>query len=83
MSGDIRCFVNDVGVSVAADATVLDAVRALDPILAQRVLAGEGLMHDGRGLPLTPETPVGPGAIIRAIISARRGACTAEFDAQP
>ncbi|MGH7533744.1 MAG: hypothetical protein ACREL4_10670 [Gemmatimonadales bacterium] len=83
MATELRCFVNDSGVSVSAGATVLDAIRALDPELARRVVAGEGLVSDGRGLPLPPETTVGPGDIIRAVISARRGGRTAEFDALP
>ncbi|MGH7591114.1 MAG: hypothetical protein ACREOE_00510 [Gemmatimonadales bacterium] len=83
MATEIRCFVNDSGVSVPAGATVLDAIGALDPELARRVAAGEGLVSDGRGLPLPPETAVGPGDIIRAVISARRGGRTAEFDALP
>ena len=40
-------------------------------------------MTDGRGLPLALEAPVGTGDIIRAVISARRGGRTAEFDALP
>lgn len=83
MADQVRCFVNDVPVSVAAGASVLEAIRASDPGLAARIGAGEGQVTDARGLPLAPETPVGPGTIIRAIISARRGARTAEFDALP
>lgn len=83
MGAEVRCFVNDVGVSVRAGAPALDAVRALDAALAERISAGEGHLTDGRGLPLPPESPVGPGDIIRAVISARRGGRTAEFDALP
>ncbi|HET7024495.1 MAG TPA: hypothetical protein VFI39_04755 [Gemmatimonadales bacterium] len=83
MGALIRCFVNDSGVSVPIGATVLDAIRASDPELARRVVAGEGLVSDGRGLPLPPGNAVGPGDIIRAVVSARRGGRTAEFDALP
>ncbi|MFI5234284.1 MAG: hypothetical protein ACHQXA_01105 [Gemmatimonadales bacterium] len=61
--------------------TALDAVRAFDPALAERIAAGEGHLTDGRGIALPPATAIGPGAIIRAVVSARRGARTAEFDA--
>ena len=77
----IRCFVNDVGVVVAPGATAVDAVRAFDPVLADRIAAGDGHLTDGRGVALAPSTLLGPGAIIRAVVSARRGARTAEFDA--
>lgn len=81
MAGEIRCFVNDKGVSVAAGATALDAVRVYDPLVAERIAAGEGHLTDGRGLPLSSSAAVGAGDIIRAVVSARRGGRTAEFDA--
>lgn len=83
MAGEIRCFVNDAGISVAAGSTVLDAVRAADPLLADRIAAGEGQLTDGRGIALAATAPAAVGSIIRAIVSARRGARTAEFDALP
>jgi hypothetical protein len=83
MAGGSRCFVNDTAVSVSAGASAIDAVRAHDAALAVRIEAGEGHLTDGRGLPLAPASPVGPGDIIRAVISARRGGRTAEFDALP
>lgn len=83
MAAAFRCFVNDAGVAVSTGARALDAVRAHDAALAERIEAGEGHLTDGRGLPLPPESPVGPGDIIRAVISARRGGRTAEFDALP
>lgn len=83
MAPEFRCFVNDTGVAIPAGTCALDAVRAHDTVLAERIEAGEGHLTDGRGLPLPPESPVGPGDIIRAVISARRGGRTAEFDALP
>jgi hypothetical protein len=83
MPDPVRCYVNDAPVPVPAGASVLDAVRALDAALAARIAAGEGHLTDARGLPLAPEAPAAPGTIIRAVISARRGARTAEFDALP
>lgn len=83
MPADIRCFVNDAGVTVPAGSTMLDAVRAADPLLAGRIAAGEGQLTDGRGVALEGSAPATAGSIIRAIVSARRGARTAEFDALP
>lgn len=83
MTGESRCFVNDRAVTLTPGATALDAVRAFDPALAERVATGEGHLTDGRGIALAPTAPVGPGTIIRAIVSARRGGRTAEFDALP
>ena len=83
MADDIRCFVNDTGITVAAGSTVLDAVRVADRPLADRIAAGEGHLTDGRGIALEGTAPAAAGSIIRAIVSARRGARTAEFDALP
>ncbi|HEV2291485.1 MAG TPA: hypothetical protein VGR60_06580 [Gemmatimonadales bacterium] len=83
MAAELRCFVNDRGVAVRPGASALDAVRAFDAAMAERIAAGEGHLTDGRGLPLALEAPVGTGDIIRAVISARRGGRTAEFDALP
>jgi len=70
----IRVFVNERAVSVAAGATALDAVRALDPALADRLAAGDAALTDGRALPVAPDAPVGQGSILRVVGAGRRPA---------
>jgi hypothetical protein len=64
---DIRVFVNEKGVSIARDSSALDAVRAYDATLASSVAAGQSRISDSRGLPLTPETVVNGGTILRVL----------------
>lgn len=66
-----RVYVNGRGVDVAAGATALDAVRAVDPEAAERIAAGQRAIADSRGLPIAAESPAYGGAIYR-IIAARR-----------
>lgn len=68
----IRVFVNERAVSVAAGATALEAVRALDPALADRVAAGDAALTDGRALPVEPGAPLGAGSILRVVGAGRR-----------
>lgn len=70
----IRVFVNERAVSVPPGAAVLDAVRALDPGLAERLAAGRAYATDARGVPVESAAPLGAGAILRVIVPARRGA---------
>ena len=72
MSGPIPVFVNDHPVSLPPGATAADAVAAFDPALAERLRSGAASLTDGRGLALSPEQPLFPGAIVRVIVSARR-----------
>jgi hypothetical protein len=78
MSGGVRVFVNERGVTAPPGATVLDAVRALDPALADAVRAGVAWVTDGVGRPLDATQPVEPGAIVRAAARARRGPAAPE-----
>jgi hypothetical protein len=66
----LRAFVNGTALSLPRGATVLDAVRALDPAAAAAVVAGERAVTDSRGLPVALDTPLGGGAVLR-IVSAR------------
>ena len=68
----IRVFVNERPVDMASPATVADAVTAFDPELGARLVAGAASATDARGIDILPGEPVGPGAIIRVISSARR-----------
>lgn len=69
----VRVFVNERGVDVAAGATALDAVRALDPAQAEQVAAGARGLTDSRGLPVRATDAVYGGAIYR-VVSARAAA---------
>ena len=66
-------FVNEQPVRVVAGGTALQAVAAMDQDLADRLAAGDAYVTDGRGIRLTPEDALSAGAILRVIVSARRG----------
>lgn len=62
-----RVYVNGGAVDVAPSATVLDAVEAADPQLAEAVRNGSRSVTDSRGLPISPAEPVYAGAILRTV----------------
>jgi adenosine deaminase len=71
----IRVFVNARPVAVARGATVRDAVAAFDRELADLLGQGTAVVTDGVGRPVDPGDPVAEGgAILRVVVSARRGA---------
>lgn len=70
MTEPIRVFVNGAGVSVAAGSTVIDAVTAADAEAAAAVREGSRAVVDSRGLPVSPETTLSGGFVMR-IVSAR------------
>ena len=74
MSETVRVYVNGQGVDVPAGATALDAVRASDAQVADRVTAGDRTLTDSRGLPLDPATVIVAGSIVRIVSGRRRGA---------
>lgn len=76
MPDAIRVFVNERPVSLPAGACALDAARAHDPALADRLAAGTASLTDARGLPVDPAAPLAAGAILRAV-----GRRAAETDA--
>jgi hypothetical protein len=78
MTASIRVYVNERAVDVAPGAAATDAVRALDPTLADAVAAGLALLTDGRGIALAPDTPLVPGSILRAARRARRAPADAD-----
>jgi hypothetical protein len=49
-----------------------DAVRAMDPALADTLAAGQAHLTDGRGIRLDPSEPATAGAIVRVVRSARQ-----------
>ena len=63
----IRVFVNGAGLSINRGATVLDAVRAHDPALADALSAGTRAVTDSRGLPVALDTSLGGGAVLRTV----------------
>jgi hypothetical protein len=63
----IRVFVNEHPVTVAPGAPALDAARAHDPALAERIAAGAAALTDARGLPVDPAEPLAAGAILRVV----------------
>lgn len=63
----VRVYVNERGVSVAAGATALDAVRALLPDQAARLDEGGARLTDSRGLPIDAGTVVHGGMILRVL----------------
>lgn len=75
----LRAFVNGTGVSVRHGATLLDAVRAADPALADAVLGGSRAIADSRGLVVDSTTPLTGGAVLRVVSGkARRADAVAE-----
>jgi hypothetical protein len=71
---EIRLFVNEKPVDVAAPATVADAVTAFDAALGAALVAGTARATDGRGIDIAATDAVGPGTIIRAFAPSRPGA---------
>ncbi|MEO8226279.1 MAG: hypothetical protein ABI637_02560 [Gemmatimonadota bacterium] len=74
MSEPIRVFVNEQSVDVGPGSTVARAVRIFDSALADRLDAGQAYVTDGRGVPMPADVLLSPGAILRVVVTARRGA---------
>lgn len=64
-----RVYVDARPVDVAREATVIDAVAAADPDLADAVRRGARSVTDSRGLPISPDDAVYAGAILRTVIT--------------
>jgi hypothetical protein len=74
MSEGIRIFVNERAILVIPGATVREAVLTFDPDLAAALVDGRAYVTDGVGRRIESSTSVEPGAILRVVVSARRGA---------
>jgi hypothetical protein len=72
MPGDIRVFINDRGHTLAAGASVRDAILAAAPDLIADAEAGMASITDARGLPVNLDDQLSAGAILRASRSSRR-----------
>jgi hypothetical protein len=81
VTAPVLVFVNERAVRVPPGTTAEGAVRAADPALAARLGEGAGYVTDGRGIRLEDGSPVYQGAILRVVVSARRG--PDEADAEP
>lgn len=77
----MRVFVNERPVEIGRDQDVRQAVRALDPALADRLGDPGILVTDGRGVRIEPGAALAPGAILRVVISARRDDGESDADA--
>jgi hypothetical protein len=67
----VRVYVNGRGVDAPSGGSALDAVRAADPELADRIAAGTRALTDSRGLPVPAQADLYEGAIFRVV--ANRG----------
>lgn len=81
MSDTIRVFINERPVEVSPGSTVLRAVRLFDAGLAERVERDEAYVTDGRGIAIPIDVLLSPGAILRVVVSARRGTGNTDADA--
>lgn len=66
----LRVFVNGAAGDVPRGATLLDAVRAVHPALADAVADGTRAIADSRGLVIAPSAAATGGAVLR-VVSAR------------
>jgi hypothetical protein len=71
MSETVRIYINAKPIDVAASATALDAVEALDETQAAAIRRGERLITDSRGIVTANDTRLHNGAIFR-IVRARQ-----------
>ncbi len=77
----MRVFVNAVPLDIGKGADVRAAVLALDADLERKVSAGAAFVTDARGIEIDPEAPLGEGAILRVVVSARRDTREPDADA--
>jgi hypothetical protein len=77
----MRVFVNAVALEIERGADVRAAVLALDADLERKVSAGAAFVTDARGIEIDPEAPLGEGAILRVVVSARRDTREPDADA--
>ena len=72
MTDTVRVFVNGKGVDAAAGGTALDAVVLHASEDAERVRAGSLIVTDSRGLPVSADTPLFNGAVLRLVPNRER-----------
>ena len=76
----IPVFVNDRRLEVEPGTTAIAAAAQTDPALIEAVAEGRAYLTDGRGIRTDPNAPLGPGAILRVVRSARRTADDVDAD---
>jgi hypothetical protein len=69
----MRVFVNATPLEVEPGTDVEGAVRAHDATLGAKLASGAAYATDGRGIELPPNAALSAGAIVRVVVSARRG----------
>lgn len=74
MTDDIRIYLNERGVLLPPGATARDALRLGAPDVLPAAEAGTAVVTDGRGLPVSLDSALQAGAILRAAHSSRRPA---------
>lgn len=72
MSETVRVYVNAQPVDAPSAGRPIDAVRAWDDALADRVVAGERMITDSRGLPVGDDYALHNGAIFRVVAARAR-----------
>ena len=72
MTDTVRVFVNGKGVDAAAGGTALDAVALNASEDAERVRAGSLIVTDSRGLPVSADTRLFNGAVLRLVPNRER-----------
>ena len=73
MPDTIRVYLNQREVDRPAGTQVAEAIRLVEPDLSQSLESGKAKVTDGRGLELPPDQTLTNGAILRIIVSSRRG----------
>jgi hypothetical protein len=74
----VRVFVNAAGVEVPVGSTALDAVRAWSAEAAADVTSARRVITDSRGLPISGDTPMSAGSILRLVAKRERAAAEDE-----
>lgn len=69
----IPVFVNDRMVQVSPGSTIAQAAALADPAHGSALSEGRAYLTDGRGIRCPADAAATAGAIIRVVVSARRG----------
>ncbi|HSR90287.1 MAG TPA: hypothetical protein VLK88_03195 [Gemmatimonadales bacterium] len=73
MPDTIRVYLNQRAVDLPAGTLVAEGIRLAEPQLSQSLESGKARVTDGRGLDLPLDQTLTNGAILRIIVSSRRG----------
>ena len=73
MPDTIRVYLNQRAVDLPAGTSVAEAIRRAEPQLSEAMELGKAKITDGRGLDLELDQTLTNGAILRIIVSSRRG----------